>query len=1253
MPPSPPGFISALLFLWTTPFIKANVKVPLTAGRLLPLPDGQSSGRETESLLDGLAARSGRWRLHRALLFQYRREIGRVFLIAAVLLASSLAGPLLLRALIQTLEGRAPELLAGIAGGDMLRGTGRLETALLLAFSLFLTSLLHTLSVHHLFYRQLILAMRAKLAISGAVYRTALTLHREERAVTTSGFIINLVSVDAQRIHFFFMMLHSSLFHPIQIFCVLYLLYSMLGAPALYGAAVITGILGGCASLTRLQARIRRELQKVSDQRVGLMNEVLSFIKTVKFSAWEEYLSNRVGDLRDREISIAKRLTLLSALISFATASSPVLAMVVIFYAHVARGGQLDAALIFPTLALLMTLRFAIAQLPDTFFSLVETHVSATRLSAFFALKRWQPLLTSGDLQARVALEDAAFSWGTDREALRVKSLSVMPGELVAVVGRVGSGKTALLLGILGELRLVRGTVERRGEIAYVAQNPWIVSDTVRNNVLCGRQYEPQLYEHVLAASALGPDLVQFPRGDETEIGERGINLSGGQRQRLALARALYAQADIYLLDDPLSALDPSVANQVFDRLIEKDLKHAARILVTHRLEYALRADRVVVIDDGRVVAAGTPEILKREAARFRELFEFHSQSHGHEYFSIEAGTLNPAEPTDRADEPGEGGDQSGVGTGSVSQIITAEDREIGSIDRAVLAAYRRRFVPGLALLLLFLIFVGRQLAAVGADLRLVEFSGRAGFTLTEFLYGYLPVVLVLCTLNFARSLFVLMRGLIAGRQSHAALLQGVLRAPLRFFESNPVGRILNRFSRDLETVDSVLPRSILDACGSLFETFTVLFVVAVIQPLTLLVFAPVLVLYLRLQKLFRPTSREGQRLDSITRSPIFAQLSESLAGVETIRAFSRGDLFVSRMYQHLDLNARAFYSLVCANRWLGLRLEALGALIVLSAAVSAAFLVESPWGPALSGFMVTYAMNITGSMNWLVRMFAQIESNLTSFERIETYASLSPERQSAIEPPAGWPNAGAIAFHDVSFRYRRELAPALQSVTLRIDPGERIGIVGRTGSGKSTLVLGLLRLLEPMSGAIEIDGIDIGALSLNALRSSIIVIPQEPVLLSGTMRENIDPRAAYTDSEVWSSLERVGLRDFITALPRQLDSQIEEGGSNLSSGQRQLVCLARALLRKSRIIVMDEATAQIDVESDVLVQRAIRREFREATVLIIAHRLGSVMDADRVLVFDAGRLKEFGKPEELLCRESGLFRSLVHEIRLGSGHAA
>lgn len=1236
------GLISRLFFFWVTPFIRRNITRPLTMEELIEAPSAFDVSSHLASLKELIAASSSRpFFLIRALLLNVRREIAKTTGCALLLLATGLLTPLVLRRILLALEGKyiAPEWAGDLGAAIGLAPAN--TSALLSALLLFILGIVGTLSVHHLFYNQVGISIKVHASLRALIYDKALRLARSERGEASSGAILTLTGTDSGRIFSWLQMLHAIWYHPLQVTLALVLLYRLVGVAAIFGTASLALPLIIASALVRSQNRIRREVLAITDQRVGFTAEVLGHIKTVKFQAWERPLSERILALRGEEVQRLRRVNLLSSLAGLASNLAPTAAMVVTFSVLVLRGGTLDAATVFPAMSLILLLRFAINSLPDTFINTLEALLSASRIESFLKRRDFAPRPPVRSSPYAIELEDASFEWSPSVPALHVKQLRVNPGELVAIVGGVGSGKSALLLSILGELSLTAGSVSANGTLGYVAQQPWIVSDTVRNNILAGEPFSAERYERALAASALGPDLKDLPQGDATMIGERGVNLSGGQRQRVALARALYLESDIYLLDDPLSALDTRVANEVFELLVCGELAGRARLLVTHRLEYALRADRVIVVERGIIVESGTPQELKGRSSRFTELLDFHSElSH------VAQSTMGHSEASDGNLSSSARPEAAAAASRSVVEV---EERDVGAVDRRVLRTYMRRFAPGLLGLVVVAVVFSRHIASVATDLWLALFSRGPLPSHKEFILGYAGLLTTLAIFHFARWYLFLDRGLKAGQASHEHLLQGVLAAPLRFFEANPTGRIVNRFSRDLDTVEGPLPRTLQDTCSCVLDVLVVFILLSVLEPYALILLLPLTLVYARYARVFRPTSREAQRLESISRSPIFALFSESLSGTDTLRASGLTEQFAARMRQYLSTNVNATYTINATNRWLGIRLELLAALVLLAAAITVSLLCPAVIPASVAGLLLVYS-NFGGPMNWVVRSLVMAESSLTSFERMEYYANTPSETRGGNAAPINWPAQGDLRLSALTVQYRPDLPPALDSVSCSIPAGSRVGIVGRTGSGKSTLILALGRLLEPSEGHIELDRVNTSTLSLEALRSAITVVPQEPVLFSGPLRDSLDPFRTSSDAEITEALGRVELDRFVAELPGGLSATVNEGGSNFSCGQRQLFCLARALLRRCKVIVLDEATANIDVETDSAIQRTIRREFGGATVLVVAHRLGTVIDSDLMLVLEHGRVAEFGAPAQLLASPNSALAGFLRELQRGAG---
>ncbi len=1233
-PESSAPFLQRLYFSWAFPMLREGRRTPLTVETLLPLTEQEQADDTDKAFRVAFARNQG---LDRPIFWTFwqleKPNIRLAFLISMLHLAVLVGNPLVLRSLLRWLEHSSAL--------SMTEGY-------LLATALTVFSVVGSLSVHHMFQIVLRMMLRVRVPLIALIYRKSLRLTQEARHRSSAGQIINLMGTDAQKFVNAVNFIHSFWFHPMQLAFSLIALYWILGVPALAGVVVllITFIISWF--LSRRQIAERGKLMSFSDTRVSLMNEILMSMRMIKFYCWERSFEREVQAVRGRELEQLSTLAKLQATSTLIFLSTPVVVAFATFSTAVLLGEQLRVSDVFSALAFFTLLRHAMLMLPDVAAAAVEANVSLKRIEDFLKLPELALPERSGTIGG-IEIKGASWEWSPGVDAVRGVHLCVPAQNLIAIVGEVGSGKSAFLQGVLGELPLVRGEVKIGGSVAYVPQQAWIQNGSVQNNILFGLPMDRQRYDRILRASGLKDDLLEFTDGDQTEIGERGINLSGGQKQRISLARAAYADADIYLLDDPLSALDSRVGAQVFDDLILGVLGEKTRILVSHRLEFVDAADRVLVFQNGRIAEQGGARELLAQAGIFASLWSVHHDGALEEIATTPVQTLSTAAVHAEPDLPkdlGEDGPIADSAAQPARQLISDEERFSGVVSPEIYYRYIKLFAPWATLILLAGIFVLKEAFGVGSDGWLAWWSTHERMSALHFVLGFAILGLGACGAIFLRSLIIFLRGLSAGRTLHNTLLAAVLRAPMNFFEENPVGRILNRFSRDMEAIDLTIPRTVHEVAGCIFTILTTLVVIIAVGPAALLSLVPVVYLYFMVQSYYRPAAREGQRLDSITRSPIFAQFSETLVGVSVIRAFGAMHRFETAMLHSLETNARAFYTIVAANRWLGTRIETLGAGVVGSAAFAAVYL-HSSRHLGFTSLAVTYALTVTGTMNWAIRMFSQLESNMNSIERVGYYSDLRPERWEGQSAPDQWPYRGDIQIENLELRYRPELPAVIQNLSARIVAGEKIGVVGRTGSGKSSLLLGLYRILEPSSGRVLIDDIDVSTLSLTDARQALAIIPQDPVLFRGTVRKNLDPFGAASDEELWQVLSRSHLESTIRNIPGMLDGPVSEGGGNFSVGQRQLLCLARALLRKNRVLLLDEATASVDVATDALVQATIREAFADCTVLTIAHRLGTVLDSDRIMVLSSGRLVEFDRPEVLASRPQGALRGLLDEAAL------
>ncbi|KAM8876677.1 ATP-binding cassette sub-family C member 3 isoform 2-T2 [Synchiropus picturatus] len=1175
----------------------------------------------------------------------------------------------------------------------------------MLAFLMFFTAFMQTLVLHQHFQYCFVTGMNIRTALIGAIYRKSLVITNAAKRSSTVGEVVNLMSVDAQRfmdLTTFLNMLWSA---PVQIVLALYFLWQTLGPSVLAGVAVMILLIPFNAVIAMKTRAYQVELMQHKDSRIKLMNEILNGIKVLKLYAWENSFRDKVLEIRQKELNVLKKTAYLGALSTMAWTSAPFLVALTTFavYVTVDEKNILDAEKAFVSLSLFNILRFPLNMLPQVMSSIVQASVSLKRIQEFLSHDELDPNSVdrkNTSSEYTVSVVNGRFTWSKDDSpVLHNVNLMVPRGSLLAVVGHVGSGKSSLISALLGEMEKLEGDVSVRGSVAYVPQQAWIQNATLRDNILFGKPYNEQKYRCVLEACALTPDLEVLPGGDMTEIGEKGINLSGGQRQRVSLARALYSDADVYLLDDPLSAVDAHVAKHIFDNLIGPGgaLMGKTRILVTHGISFLPQVDNIMVMVDGCVSEMGSYHALLKENGAFAEFLRNYALEDIVEEaeasdMEIEDEELFPddtlsnhidmveSEPVinetkrrfirqiSAVSSDGENPRPRSVKRSFCSQrkhpeiqekkptgmekLIQTETTETGRVKAKVYLEYAKAVGVLLSILICFL-YGCQSAAAMGSNIWLSHWTNDANTNQTKESVNMR--VGVYAALGFAQGLLVMissftlaMGNIGAARRLHYHLLTNKLHTPQSFFDTTPLGRIINRFSKDIFIIDETLPSTVLMCLATFFSSLSTIIVIVVSTPIFAVVIAPLAFIYILVQRFYVATSRQLKRLESVSRSPIYSHFSESLTGASVIRAYSRHPAFVLMSDAKVDENQKSYYPGVVSNRWLGVRIEFIGNCIVLFAAVFAVIGKES-LNPGLVGLSLSYALQVTMSLNWMVRMTSDLENNIVAVERVKEYSETQTEAPWEVEdkrPPPDWPTLGNVEFHQYSVRYREGLDLVLKSLTLSVKGGEKIGIVGRTGAGKSSMTLSLFRLLEAAAGEISIDDVKIAEIGLHDLRSKLTIIPQEPVLFSGTLRMNLDPFGKYTDEEVWKALQHSHLHKYVSNQPAKLELECSEGGDNLSVGQKQLVCLARALLRKTRILILDEATAAIDLETDDLIQSTIRTQFEDCTVFTIAHRLNTIMDYTRVLVLDKGQIAEFDTPSNLIAQK-GIFYNMAKDAGL------
>nr|CAD7452939.1 unnamed protein product [Timema tahoe] len=1176
------------------------------------------------------------------------------------------------------------------------------------ASMMFVAAAVQTMFNSQYSYKMMVVGIRIRVALVSVIYKKALSMSNSARKESTVGEIVNLMSVDATRILEAVPYLNILWSAPLQIALSLYFLWEIMGPSVLAGLAVMIVLIPINGFIANKVKNLQIQQMKTKDQRIKLMNEVLNGIKVLKMYAWEPSFEKIIESKRGKEIKVLKAAAYLNAGTSFIWTCAPFMVSLMTFmtFILVDSSNVLDAQTAFVSLTLFNIMRAPLAMIPMVVATTIQAMVSIKRINKYLATEDLDRSSVSHEKSEKYALvmENGTFAWGDDEEpVLRNINVNVNKGSLVAIVGTVGSGKTSLVSGFLGEMNKLSGRVNTKGSIAYVPQQAWIQQSTLKDNITFGKNLDTSLYDKVIEACALKSDLEILPGGDQTEIGEKGINLSGGQKQRVSLARAVYRDTEVYLLDDPLSAVDSHVGKHIFENVIGPSglLKHKTRVLVTHSITYLPEVDMVVVLKDGEISEKGTYKQLVQNKGAFSEFLDQHLQdlvadegadeNHLEEIKQQLENSLGPEEFQRKLSRAISRVSESRSQAGSLADL-TADTRSRTSSVHSMLSIVSAKSAGSMRHLNHLNSVSSRRQAGGGSQLKLNEkkdvklavpvpadkggkklieeekaqvgnvkwsvyklyikaisfllvsgtilFNGIAqGFqaggnmwltvwsenllgivnettNLTETspqelylgIYGVFGLGQVIGSV--LATLAISIGTINAARILHNGLLRNALRLPQSTFDTTPTGRILNRFSSDINTLDVLFPMVLRFCIPQIYR------------------------------RIYVATVRQVKRIESITRAPIFSHFEETITGAPTIRAYALEELFTKESEKRVDVNQMAIFPAVVCGSWLSIRLEMISGIIVFFAALFAV-LGRETMNPGLVGLSVSYALQVTTTLNLIVRTASDIETNIVAVERIKEYVELKQEApwENPKHPVSkDWPTEGKVEFKNYQVRYREGLDLVLKGIDVTIKGGEKVGIVGRTGAGKSSLTLALFRIIEPAGGSILIDDVDISQLGLHALRSRITIIPQDPVLFSGSLRQNLDPFDTISDEVLWKALEHAHLKTFVKGLPAGLSHEVSEGGENLSVGQRQLICLARALLRKTKVLILDEATAAVDLETDDLIQETIRREFNDCTILTIAHRLNTILDSNRVIVLDQGLVIEFDTPEALLQNNTSVF---------------
>ncbi|KAL1293412.1 putative ABC transporter C family member 15 isoform X2 [Arachis ipaensis] len=1143
-----------------------------------------------------------------------------------------------------------------------------LKTGYLLSLAFLCAKMVETITQRQWIFGARQLGLRLRSALISHIYKKGLHLSNRSRQSHTGGEIMNYMSVDVQRITDFIWYVNVIWMLPIQISLAVLILHTNLGLGSMAALAATLAVMTLNIPLTKIQKRYQAKIMAAKDERMKATSEVLRNMKTLKLQAWDSEFLQRLESLRKVEYNWLLKSLQQAALSAFIFWGSPTFISVITFWACMLMGIELTAGRVLSAFATFRMLQDPIFSLPDLLNVMAQGKVSVDRIASYLREEEIQhdviENVSRDKTEFDVVIDKGRFSWDPESRTPSIDQieLKVKRGMKVAICGSVGSGKSSLLSGILGEIYKQSGKVKISGTKAYVPQSPWILTGNIRDNITFGKEYDPEKYEKTVQACALKKDFELFSCGDLTEIGERGINMSGGQKQRIQIARAVYQDADIYLLDDPFSAVDAHTGTHLFKECLMGILKEKTILFVTHQVEFLPAADLILVMQNGKITQAGKFEELLKQNIGFEVLVGAHSKAL-ESILTVENSSRTAQNPIAEAEsnlnaklmhkeQHDTVEDNPPERKGNEGKLVQDEERETGSISKEVYWTYLTTAKGGALVPVIILAQSSFQILQIASNYWMAwvcptSSDAKPIFDMNFILliYMVLSVSGALCVL--VRALLVAYTGLWTAQTFFTSMLHSVLRAPMSFFDSTPTGRILNRVSTDQSILDLEMATK-LGWCA--FSVIQILGTIAVMSQVAWQVFAifiPVTAVCIWYQRYYTPTARELARLAQIQIAPILHHFAESLAGAASIRAFDQEGRFIHTNLDLVDGHARPWFHNVSAMEWLSFRLNILSNFVFAFSLVMLVSLPEGIINPSIAGLAVTYGINLNVLQAQVIWNICNAENKMISVERILQYRNIASEAPLVIQdsrPPSNWPATGTICFTNLEIRYAEQLPSVLKHITCTFPGQKKIGVVGRTGSGKSTLIQAIFRIVEPREGSIVIDNVDICKIGLHDLRSRLSIIPQDPSMFEGTVRGNLDPLELYSDTQIWEALDKCQLGQLVREKQDKLDSPVVENGENWSVGQRQLFCLGRALLKRSSILVLDEATASVDSATDGVIQQIISHEFKDRTVVTIAHRIHTVIDSDLVLVLSDGRIAEYDEPSKLLEREDSFFYKLIKE---------
>ncbi|TMW67921.1 hypothetical protein Poli38472_007593 [Pythium oligandrum] len=1269
------SWLSRTMLSWVTPLMALGNHKQLDPEDIWPLRRSDQAGELVKTFSKDYDASKS---LVRAFFGSFGVRFVLTGLASFVATTGTLVGPLVLNTVVTELTTDAYDVQV-------------LTTWII---GLFATQVVQALAETYATLDAEVISIQLTAILKNLIFAKSLRLNADSRREKPLAEITNLYTTDCEFITACAMYIHQAWIIPLQILSVTVLLYHLLGVASFAGFAVI-GIAFFINHFISSQFMAGyMEFVQLKDARMQALMEAFKSINIVKFNAWEDKFLQRIDEARVQELVSVWRFLKLTALSLVILWGLPVFISVATFSVYVGvLHKTLTPATAFTSIALFQLIQTPLRDVADIIASLVKAHIAQKRIATFLEM----PEIDTDNVHSIqhtdanqfiqqnviVAIQNATFAWDNDTPTLKNINLNVHAGDFLVIHGPVGCGKSSLCAALLGDMNKISGSVYVGGSVAYCSQQAWIQHMTVRDNILFGRPYDRKKYEKVLEACALTKDLQSLPAGDRTEIGERGVNLSGGQKARVALARACYSDASVFILDAPLSAVDAIVQNEIFEKCLLGLLRHRTIILVTHNPEIIASEHVTLAVtlnDKGELVetrkvkhqsrpqydSAITPLAL---LAYTRPSYDDETHHQHEEHHHLAESDLNVLDmvkevttPSSRRGVEVNSRRPSFVGADEADEadethvLVQAEERSQGRVGLHVFVSYYHAIGGFPVLFIVITSQVLWQVLQVSSDLWLSQWTTRSSSPEGDAI-SQSSRIGIYAALGLSSALMVVVRmltlswyGMSAAKRLFDRMVYSLMHAPMKFFDTNPIGRIIARFSSDVTDVDAMVPLAYGSFFAYLFVLFFTMGTTAVIIQWKGLLLIPVMVIYVQVGRFYLEPAREIKRVERTTSAPVLSHLSECVDGGAVIRAFGTDQVlrFHSANDNKLDSANKVTHARLCVAMWFGLRIQLLGCLLVFISSYSLVLLHEE-LSPAIVGLAFSYVLKFSYSMERIVRAWSSVETIMVSPERMQQYIDIeqeAPHKIPTFDPPAStaWPSAGAIRFENVSFRYKDADQRVLKNLSFSVQGGEKIGIVGRTGAGKSSLTMALFRINELAGGSVLIDDVDVGKIGLKTLREKLSIIPQNPVLFKGPLRRYLDPFSEYSDDALWSSLRRVGLSDRITSEDDKLECMVEENGENFSVGERQMLCMCRALLRESRIVIFDEATAAIDHETDQKLQRVVREAFVGSTVLTIAHRLDTILEADRILVLDGGEMVSFGSPSELVSAGSGHFYDLMRE---------